>query len=84
MYNLKLGKSRMSSHTSFISLGNTHGFPVDSSIDPEGYANHSDFKVMNSSTGGKIPIHGPRRMVHPTRVLMEYFVVTGDKLSFEI
>jgi hypothetical protein len=66
VYNLKFGKSRMSSQTSFISLGNIHGFPTDSSIDPEGYANRSDFKVRNSSTGRKIPIHGPRRMVHPT------------------
>jgi lipoate-protein ligase B len=66
MYNTKFGNSRMSSQTPFVSLGNTLGFPADSSIDPESLAKRSDFKVRNSSTGGKIPIHGPRRMVYPS------------------
>ncbi|OQU78171.1 hypothetical protein SORBI_3009G170600 [Sorghum bicolor] len=81
LYNLKFGKLRMTSQTSSISLGNTHGFPADSSIDPESLANRSDFKVRNSSTGGKIPIHGPRRMVRPSRVLIDDYDVTGDKFK---
>ena len=60
----------MSSQSPYLSLGKTHGFPADSSIDPESSTNRSDFKVRNSSTGGKIPLHGARRMVYPSRVLI--------------
>ena len=71
----------MSSQSPYLSLGKTHGFPADSSIDPESSTNRSDFKVRNSSAGGKIPLHGARRMVYPSWILIDDFVVTGDKLK---
>ena len=57
----------MSSETPNLCLNKTHGFPLDSSIDPAGVASHSNFKSRDSSTGGKVPVHGPRRMVCPSR-----------------
>jgi hypothetical protein len=39
----------------------------------------SDFKVRNSSTGGKVPIHGPRRPVAPNRYLSDDFVTQNNK-----
>jgi hypothetical protein len=39
----------------------------------------SDFKVRNSSTGGKVPIHGPRRPVAPSRYLSDDFVTQNNK-----
>jgi hypothetical protein len=81
MYNSQFGKSRMSSRTPVLSLVKTHGFPADSSIDPESFANRSDSEVRNSSTGGKLPLHGARRMVFPSRVLTDDFIVTGDKFK---
>jgi len=83
LYNSKFEKtrSRMSTQSPYLSLGKTHGFPTDSSIDPECSASRSDFKVRNSSTGGKIPLHGARRMVYPSRVLIDDFVFTGDKFK---
>jgi len=71
----------MSTQTPYLSLGNTHGFPADSSIDLESLANRSDFKVKNSSTGGRIPLHGARRMVYSSRVLIDDFILTGDKFE---
>ena len=83
LYNSKFEKtrSRMSTQSPYLSLGKTHGFPTDSSIDPECSASRSDFKVRNSSTGGKIPLHGARRMVYPSWVLIDDFVVIGDKFK---
>jgi len=68
-------------HTPAVPFGNTHGFPADSSIDTHSLATRSDFKVRSSSTGGKIPIHGPRRLVCPSRGLIDDFVITGDKFK---
>ena len=57
----------MRSETPNLCLNKTHGFPLDSSIDLAGVAGRSDFKSRDSSTGGKVPVHGPRRMVCPSR-----------------
>ncbi|XP_066347967.1 uncharacterized protein [Miscanthus floridulus] len=81
MYNSNLENMRMSTQTPCFSLGKTHGFPADLSVNPESLANRSDFKVRDSSTGGKVPLHGPRRMVCPNRVLINDFIGNEDKFK---
>nr|TKW33395.1 hypothetical protein SEVIR_2G232200v2 [Setaria viridis] len=47
----------------------------------------SDFKGRNSSTGGKVPIRGPRRLVVPSRFLADEFITQKNKYcvsKFEI
>jgi hypothetical protein len=53
------------------SISRVHVCPSNSSIEPQYGAMLSDFKVRNSSTGGKVPIHGPRRPVAPSRYLSD-------------
>ena len=62
-------------------LNKTHGFPLVSSIDLEGVAGHSDFKSRDSSTGGKVHVHGPRRMVFPSRYYGDEFDILQDKFK---
>lgn len=81
MYNSKLEKSSTIPQKVPLSLSKTHGFSLDSSIDPELDANRSAFKIRDSSTGGKLPIHGPRRMVCPSRVLNEDFIFSEPKFK---
>ena len=81
MYNSNLENMRMSTQTPCFSLGKTHGFPTDLSVNPESLANRSDFKVRDSSTSGKVPLHGPRRMVCPNRVLINDFIGNEDKFK---
>ena len=80
----------MSSETPNLCLNKTHGFPLDSSIDLAGVAGRSDFKSRDSSTGGKVPVHGPRRMVCPSRYryygddfdnLQDKFKVSKSKIT---
>lgn len=56
-----------------------HAYPTQSSLDGELCGNQSDFKVRNSSTGGKAPAHGPRRAVFPSRYLGDEFVTKTNK-----
>jgi len=71
----------MSLETPNLCLNKTHGFPLDSSIDPAGVAGRFDFKSRDSSTGGKVPIHGPRRMVSPSRYYGDDFDNLQDKFK---
>lgn len=57
----------------------THGFPSDLSLDLEGAIDHSDFKIRGSSTGGRVPLYGPRRMILPSRVLSDDFILKENK-----
>jgi hypothetical protein len=61
------------------STSQVHVYPSNSSIEPQHGAMLSDFKVRNSSTGGKVPIHGPRRLVAPSRYLSDDFVTQKNK-----
>jgi hypothetical protein len=61
------------------SISRVHVCPSNSSIEPQCGAMLSDFKVRNSSTGGKVPIHGPRRPVAPNRYLSDDFVTQNNK-----
>lgn len=54
-------------------------YPSQSSLDVEFVGSRSDFKVRNSSTGGKAPIHGPRRVVFPSRYLGDEFAIQRNK-----
>lgn len=71
----------MSSKSPNLFLNKTHGFPLDSSIDPKGVADHSDLKSRDSSTGGKVPAHGPKRMVCPSRYYGDDFDNLEDKFK---
>ena len=71
----------MSLETPNLGLNKTHGFPLDSSIDPAGVASHSNFKSRDSSNGGKVPIHGPRRMVCPSQYYGDDFDNLQDKFK---
>jgi len=71
----------MSSETPNLCLNKTHGFPLDSSIDPASVAGRFDFKSRDSSTGGKVPVHGPRRMVCPSRYYGDEFDILQDKFK---
>lgn len=81
VYNLNLDKSRMSSRTPITCLDNTHGFPTDSFLDPDAVDGRSDFISRDSSTGGKVPIYGPRRLVVPTRILGDEFDNLQEKFK---
>jgi hypothetical protein len=61
------------------STSRVHVFPSNSSIEPERGAMLFDFKVINSSTSGKVPNHGPRRAVAPNRYLSDDFVTQKNK-----
>jgi hypothetical protein len=67
----------MSSETPNFSLNKTHGYPLDL----EGMASGSDFKSRDSSTGGKVPLHGPRRMVYPSRFYGDEFDTLQGKFK---
>jgi hypothetical protein len=61
------------------STSQVHVCPSNASIEPQRGAMLSDFKVRNSSTGDKVPIHGPRRPVAPSRYLSDDFVTQNNK-----
>ncbi|RLN32891.1 hypothetical protein C2845_PM03G09860 [Panicum miliaceum] len=54
-------------------------YPTQSSLDSDFAGNRLDFKVGNSSTGGKAPVHGPRRAVFPSRYLGDDFAIERNK-----
>nr|TKW20037.1 hypothetical protein SEVIR_4G059200v2 [Setaria viridis] len=61
------------------SVRKIHVCPSNSSLDPESFQKFPDYKVRNSSTGGKVPIHGPRRLVVPSHFLADKFVTQSNK-----
>lgn len=77
-YNSKLQSGFGSSRNS---LSKTHGYP---SLSPNQFArssSKSDFKLSDSSTGGKVPIHGPRRVVKPSSCLGDEFEIERTKFK---
>lgn len=66
VYNSKLQKSSSVLLTPDKSLKKIRGYPSLSPNQFVGSSSKSDFKVSDSSTGGKLPIHGPRRNVKPS------------------
>ena len=41
----------------------------------------SDFKISKSSTGGKVPLHGPRRTVKPSQYKGDEFEIEKGKFK---
>jgi hypothetical protein len=72
-------KKSLKSPVQTPSISRVHVFPSNSSIEPQCGAMLSDFKVRNSSTAGKVPIHGPRRPVAPSHYLSDDFVTQNNK-----
>jgi hypothetical protein len=66
VYNSKLQKSSSVLLTPDKSLKKICGYPSLSPNQFVGSSSKSYFKVSDSSTGGKLPIHGPRRNVKPS------------------
>lgn len=81
IYNSILDISKSSLQSPQPNISKHHCYPSVSSLDPEAVANCSDFKVRDSSTGGKLPKHGPRRPVFPSRVLSDDFVLERNKFT---
>jgi hypothetical protein len=75
VYNSKLQKSTSGSVSARNSLSKTHGYPCISPNQFGGSSSKSNFKISDSSTGGKVPIHGPRRLVKPSHVISDEFEI---------
>jgi hypothetical protein len=69
--------TNLSQETPFTRKANV--YPSNSSLNPEDVLNLSDFKIRNSSTGGKAPCHGPRRFLVPSRHLGDDFVTKNKR-----
>jgi hypothetical protein len=78
LYNSKLH----SSMSAFKSLSKTRGYPCPSPNSFGGSSSKSDFKLSDSSTGGKVPIHGPRRAVFPSRIMSDEFDIV--RVTFKV
>lgn len=73
VYNSKLKSSSSAHQSSRRSLSKTYGYPCLTPNECGGSSSKSDFKVSDSSTGGKLPAHGPRRTVVPNCLLRDDF-----------
>ncbi|KAG0518195.1 hypothetical protein BDA96_09G154600 [Sorghum bicolor] len=78
LYNSKLH----SSMSAFKSLSKTRGYPCPSPNSFGGSSSKSDFKLSDSSTGGKVPIHGPRRAVFPSGIMSDEFDIV--RVTFKV
>ncbi|CAD6259309.1 unnamed protein product [Miscanthus lutarioriparius] len=81
VYNSKLQNSSSGLLTSKKSLSKIHGYPSVSPNQFAGSSGKSDSKVSNSSTGGKVPLHGPRRNVKPNRFYSDEFEIERGKFK---
>ncbi|XP_021314320.1 uncharacterized protein LOC8075699 isoform X2 [Sorghum bicolor] len=78
LYNSKLHSPK----SAFKSLSKTRGYPCPSPNSFGGSSSKSDFKLSDSSTGGKVPIHGPRRAVFPSRIMSDEFDIV--RVTFKV
>jgi hypothetical protein len=81
VYNSKLQKSTSVSVSTRNSLSKTRGYPFVSPNKFGGSSSKSDFKISDSSIGGKVPIHGPRRLVKPSRGFSDEFEIGRFKFK---
>lgn len=82
VYNSNLKKTTSGSISARNSLSKTRGYPWLSPNQFAGSSSKSDFKISDSSTGGKVPIHGPRRPVKPSRVISDEFEI--ERVKFKV
>jgi hypothetical protein len=71
--------TNLSQKTNFTRKANV--CPSNSSLNHEYVHNLSDFKMRNSSTGGKAPCHGPMRFLAPSRHLGDDFVTKNKRFD---
>lgn len=64
------------------SLSKTHGYPCFTPNEFAGSSSKSEFKIRDSSTGGKVSIHGPRRIVVPSRLMRDEFEI--ERAEFKV
>ncbi|CAD6229334.1 unnamed protein product [Miscanthus lutarioriparius] len=84
LYNSKLQNSSSSVHTPRESVLKIGGHP---SLIPNQFAqssSKSDFKISESSTGGKVPLHGPRRTVKPSQYMGDEFEIEKGKFKVRV
>ena len=81
VYNSNVNKSIPGLKSSHQSLSKTLGYPCSTPIEGAGGSSRSDFKIRDSSTGGKVPIHGPRRLVVPSRKIRDEFEIERSKFK---
>lgn len=81
VYNSRFQKSSSGLVSPRKSASKISGYP---SVIPNKFgdsSSKSDFKLPESSTGGKAPLHGPRRTVKPSRVLGDEFEIERAKFK---
>ena len=81
LYNLKLQNSSSGVHTPRESILKIGGH---SSLIPNQFAqssSKSNFKILESSNGGKVPLHGPRRTVKPSQYMGDEFEIQRGKFK---
>jgi hypothetical protein len=83
VYNSKLQNLSSGLLTPHKSLSKVHGYPSLSLNQFVGSSSKSDFKVSDSSTGGKVLIHGPRRTVKPSRFYSDEFEIERPKFKLD-
>ncbi|OQU85390.1 hypothetical protein SORBI_3004G230700 [Sorghum bicolor] len=81
VYNSNVNKSIPGLKSSHQSLSKTLGYACSTPIEGAGGSSRSDFKIRDSSTGGKVPIHGPRRLVVPSRKIRDEFEIERSKFK---
>lgn len=80
VYNSKL-KSSCGLESSHRSLSKTFGYPSQTPNEFGGSSSHTHFMILDHSTGGKPPLHGPRRPVVPSRVMRDDFEIERGKFK---
>ena len=82
VYISKLHKSTSGSVSAHNSLSKTHGYPCISPNQFGGSSSKFDFKISDYSTGGKLPIHSPRRIIKPSHVMSDEFEI--ERVKFKV
>ena len=75
LYNLKLQNSSSGVHTpreSILKIGGHSSLILNQFAQS---SSKSDFKILESSTGGKFPLHDPRRSVKPIQYMGDEFEI---------
>lgn len=81
VYNSKLKNSTSGLQSSCRTLSKTRGYPCPTPNEFGGSSSKSDFKTSDFSTIGKVPIHGPRRPVLPSRLMRDEFEIERAKFK---
>ncbi|OQU92436.1 hypothetical protein SORBI_3001G343766 [Sorghum bicolor] len=81
LYDSKLQSSRSGLVTPRPSVSKVHGYPSVIGNQFSRSSSKSDFKISESSTGGKVPLHGPRRVVKPSHYVSDEFEIQRVKFK---